>query len=167
MTLPWVIHVSSFAINPTLEMPQPFIQASAQNANGGLGSYLQLPPVGGGGGGGGGGAVLYPDMLHMSKFTHFFGGDQTDPKYACGGPNSILRTGVAVVLYFIPSSTSTRCGAGGSGGRAALLGSCALASCLLDSPAARRTLSRNAAPRRQQRTVYGRYYPSRSVFHNS
>ena len=66
-----------------------------------------------------------------------FWGDQRDPKYACGGPNSILRTGVAVavVLYFIPSSTSTRCGAGGSGGRAALLGSCALASCRLDSPA--------------------------------
>ena len=59
MTLPWVIHVSSFALHSTLEMPQPFIQASAQNANGGLGSYLQqLPPVGGGGGGGG--AVLYP-----------------------------------------------------------------------------------------------------------
>ena len=79
-----------------------------------------------------------------------FGGDQTDPKYACGGQNSILRTGVAVavVLYFIPSSTSTRCGAGASGGRAALLGSCALASCRLDSPAARRTLSRNAAPGR-------------------
>ena len=62
MTLPWVIHVSSFALHSsTLEMPQPFIQASAQNANGGLGSYLQqLPPVGSVGGGGGGGAVLYP-----------------------------------------------------------------------------------------------------------
>ena len=29
----------------------------------------------------------------MSKFTRFLGGDQTDPKSACGGPNSILRTG--------------------------------------------------------------------------
>ena len=80
MTLPWVIHVSSFAINPTLEMPQPFIQASAQNANGGLGSYLQLPPVGGGGGG----AVLYPDMLHKSKFTHFFEGTKRTQNMRAG-----------------------------------------------------------------------------------
>ena len=84
MTLPWVIHVSSFAIHSTLEMPQPFIQASAQNANGGLGSYLQLPPVGGGGGGGGGGAVLYPDMLHMSKFTHFLGGTKRTQNMRAG-----------------------------------------------------------------------------------
>ena len=85
MTLPWVIHVSSFALHSTLEMPQPFIQASAQNANGGLGSYLQqLPPVGGGGGGVGGGAVLYPDMLHMSKFTHFFGGTKRTQNMRAG-----------------------------------------------------------------------------------
>ena len=51
-----LIHVSRC----NAKMPrQPFIQASAQNANGGLGSYLQqLPPVGSVGGGGG--AVLYP-----------------------------------------------------------------------------------------------------------
>ena len=84
MTLPWVIHVSSFALHSTVEMPQPFIQASAQNANGGLGSYLQLPLVGGGGGGVGGGAVLYPDMLHMSKFTHFLGGPK-GPKICVRG----------------------------------------------------------------------------------
>ena len=65
-------------------MPQPFIQASAQNANGGLGSYLQLPPVGGGGGGGGGGAVLYPDMLHNSKLMHFWGGTKRTQKLRAG-----------------------------------------------------------------------------------
>ena len=30
-------------------------------------------------------------LLHMSKFTRF-GGNQTDPKSAGGGPNSILKT---------------------------------------------------------------------------
>ena len=33
----------------------------------------------------------------MSKFTRFWG-DQTDPKSACGGLNSILRTGLHALL---------------------------------------------------------------------
>ena len=53
----------------------------------------------------------------------------------CNNCHQLAVVAVAVVLYFIPSSTSTRCGAGGSGGRAALLGSCAVASCPLDEVA--------------------------------
>ena len=41
-------------------------------------------------------------LLLMSKFTRFLG-DQTDPKSACGGPNSILRTGGALFISSIGS----------------------------------------------------------------
>ena len=90
--------------------------------------------------------MTFPWVIHVSSFALH------SPHWRCLSPSfrprPRMRTVasdricnchqlavVAVVLYFIPSSTSTRCGAGGSGGRAALLGSCALASCRLDSPA--------------------------------
>ena len=44
--------------------------------------------------------------LNLSRFTLFFGGDQTDPKFVCGGPIQFLGLGKCVLLFCFDYSFS-------------------------------------------------------------